>query len=310
MGKTTTCTSLALILFVVAPIVLAAQGHSLMTQAELNRFRKAKRLYQSGNVNFHKQRWDKAKTDLNRTLEEWPTYSDAQFLLGHIACQEQKWEQARTFAESAIKNFSVMKDLEKGSLARYRNSLNPTEGPGVSTWSLAIEDRNSKVYAAEDERNNRILPEDMTAPAAYHFLHGYALLRLRKTGEARIAFQRALIMDPNHTDALTNLMAITVMPGQFQEPETCLDKNVLDPKSKLPPALRALYCSQVVAYFVRNGKLEEAAERCGQVCLQNPALAKEQAVVQTIEDLKKTLAAQSRDDIRKTLMERAHCAGM
>lgn len=213
--------TLALLPILILPL-LAQDTH--LTQADLNHFRKANRLFQSGKVLFLNKKLDQAEPKLLETLKEWPEYSEASYLLSRIRYYRNDLDGARTYLERAMKDYPAMVELYKRSLLRYQNSVTGRNTGDINLFAFNEEAQMVSAQLEQELMTNRVLPENLAPPAGYFFHQGNIALKGKDFQLAHDSFRITLQKDPQHEDAANNLLGILLLYQRTREAQSLMDE--------------------------------------------------------------------------------------
>jgi len=214
------------LLLVLLPALLAplAAQHTHLTQSDLNRLRKANRLFNSGKVLFLEKKLDMAEVKLSETLKVWPEYSEAAYLLSRICYYRNDLDGAQTYLDRAMKDYPAMVDLQKQSMLRYQEEIASERNAGdINIFAFSQEANMVNSQLEQELMTNRVLPEDLAPPAGYFFHQGNIGIKTNNFQLAHDSFQKALLKDPAHADAANNLLAVYLLYQKAPEAQNLLE---------------------------------------------------------------------------------------
>lgn len=189
-------------------------------------------------------RFGEARKEAEACAAQVPDHFEARFLLARLAYEAQNYE-------AALEHIRVSKGALEGWIARAKArdaGLVMDEPVDGSLWGAATEPSGCSNYrqrmrerAWRDAEGNPFegseegLPEAI--PAAYHLLHGNALLRLGRLAEAEHPYRKALQVEPGNRSAWTNL--IVALKGQGKADEALAQVRAAEARGiTLDPGLR------------------------------------------------------------------------
>ncbi len=194
-----------------------------MTQGKFNSFRRAKRIYYKGHVDFTKKKFSRSFKSFRKCVEVFPEFSEAWFYMSKIDYMEKRFDSALANIELAKKNHNFMFQLQMSGKTEYLRNID-----GVKQ----AEAGNSIKSDKKDLRDGNAIPTD------YFFHEGNIFMKLGKPGKAYEAYVNAIESNPENKYAYTNLLALLLRSNNGDKALEYLKKAELN-NVILNPSLKA-----------------------------------------------------------------------
>jgi Tfp pilus assembly protein PilF len=206
--------ALAAALLLLALPLAAQKNFNQSEKMTVEKFSRARARYENGLEWLDKGQPERARKEAQASMSILPDYSDAHLLLAMVEYRRGDFAAALAEAEKAERAFAAMKELYAVSYQDYIDRLREQRertAQRLSEQGLSlILMREAEIrLAAIDEKLREWRPTvDLDMPAAYPYVHGNILFKMRRFSEAREQYRAAVKADPRHAHAWNNLISI------------------------------------------------------------------------------------------------------
>jgi len=234
--------SLAAGLGLLAATALGQIGFKQDERMLVQKYKASTAKFEEGKALFAKGKFGEAEKKLRECLATFEKHADAHWLMAQIELKRGDVDAALVSIESAKTYFveigqlysythqEMMNDL-RDQRARLEESVRAGEDavsqlrsqrPGDMTQTEinkqqgAVE-QDKNLIAQIDQQLRNPIPQTMTIPASYYYVHGNVLFKLKRYQDAVIQYQETVRLDPGHEFASNNLASILFAAGQYQE---------------------------------------------------------------------------------------------
>jgi tetratricopeptide (TPR) repeat protein len=231
-----TTAGILLVLLLTEGNFLFGQKRFMLNEGEAEKFKMATRLFQKGEQLFTKGKFKKAEESFLECLEKFPGHANADYYLARLHYQENDFSGALRHIENAKKNYEIiaslgvssqMEYLEKLRLQKQQledeiNTLKQVASSGTNR-SRGGQDTSSEISKRETtlqilkDRLNAPIPDEKQIPAAYYYVHGNILFKIKKYKEALDEYLEAVRVEPTHGNANVNLANLYFMGRQYEK---------------------------------------------------------------------------------------------
>jgi len=213
---------------------LAAQKNFNQEEKQtMEKYKRAKLHFLKGVEYLSKGKLEKVQKEVDASLEIFPGYSDAHFLLAQLQYQQGQYESALQEIENAKSGFSAIKEFYFDSYQNYIDTLREERDKkdvqiqdltqalaSAQTPALKqqLQDQINELKAIMATIDNRLrewIPKTIDIPADYHYIHGNILFKMKRYAEAIGFYEAAVQADPNHANAYNNLISILFSQGDM-----------------------------------------------------------------------------------------------
>ncbi len=219
-----------------------SQERFLMDQNTFEQFKKAKRLYDKGYHFFSKKKYSKAMKPLTDCVGIFPQYSEAYFLLAQMSYENKEYPAALDYIEKARDNYKFMADMRVATQLEYLDTLREQQRKlqeNLSAWRdrlksagtavdrREIESEIGKIEGELSQIQNRLsdpLPRVGEIPAAYYYVHGNILFKMKRYQDAHQQYLETVKVDPTHGNAYINLANLYYMIKKYERALFYLNK--------------------------------------------------------------------------------------
>jgi tetratricopeptide (TPR) repeat protein len=178
-------------------------------------FNKSNGAFLKGRRYFKKEKFKKAEEMFKECLEIFPEHDQANYYLALLMYKKGDYKSAEKCIIMAQKNFllrvKIWENLHMDHITKLKelrselvNIANPTAAQTRRIQELSNQ-INDDGYKKE------------TLPAAFPYIHGNVLLKLKKYREAHGKYLEALKIDPNHGKASNNIATLYYMIKKYKE---------------------------------------------------------------------------------------------
>ncbi len=221
---------LIFILFYCVQPVRAQKGFGLTEKEFVDKWKRSNPHFLKGKGHFAKKKYDKAEEEFKACLEVLPEHSDALYFLAQV-----DFPQALADIEKAKDNFAVISKFTAYIDAQRLDSLRDEQtrlSQEISTLQDAynrtmdqsqkqqlmqsISNLRSQLSTVNSRIQERPLPEGMTLPADYSFIHGNILFKMNRFQDAHDHYLKALEADSTHVGAYNNLVNMYYMAKDYE----------------------------------------------------------------------------------------------
>jgi len=208
---------------------------------------------------LRKDRLDKCESEALSCLRQLPEHQDAHFLLSQVLYKRGDFGTALDHICAAevgyvrmARAISALDQRKRKSQSEALETLNK-EVADLAAADAAVRGRGSctpdRYTGALLESKNELAREEEEAtradgnrdlrevPAAYRYLHGNILFRLKRTAEAEAEYRQAIAKDPDFTETYNNLINLLYSGGRLEEARTVLAQAEAH-KAKVHPELK------------------------------------------------------------------------
>jgi tetratricopeptide (TPR) repeat protein len=244
------------VLFWCAHPAWAQKGFGLTEKEFVDKWKRANPKFIKGKEHFTKKRYEKAGEELKACLEILPEHSSALYLLAQVDYQKGDFPQALADIEKAKESFVVLSQFtafidaqrldalrdEQMSLNQqistlqdaYNRTRDETQKQQLMQSISLLRSQLSIINARLQERP---LPEGITLPADYSFVHANILFKMNRFQDAHDQYLKTLESDSAHVGAYNNLVNMYYMArdyaGALEYIETAESNGVeVNPKLK------------------------------------------------------------------------------
>ena len=218
------------------------QERFLMDQNTFQKFKQAKRMYVKGEQLYLKEKLAKAEEALEKCVEVFPKYSEAYFILSQVNYKQKEYAVALDYLLSAKAHFKYMSNLRVSTQMEYittlqerRQKLKEVMRELQEKLSRATDDASrSRLESALgltkgqlSQIENRLhspIPNIENPPAAYFYVHGNILLKMKRYQEAHKQYLQTIKVDPKHGKALNNISTLYFMAKNFQKAKEYMER--------------------------------------------------------------------------------------
>lgn len=213
------------------------QKRFMLNEGDAEKFKLATRLFQKGEQLFTKGKFKKAEEAFMECLEKFPDHANADYYLARLRYQQNDLPGALQRIENAKKNYEVIASLGVSSQMEYMEKLrlqkqaledeintlkqmvlsssNNSTGARDRTES-EISKRETTLQLLKDRLNSPV-PDEKQIPAAFYYVHGNILFKMRKYKESLDEYLEAVKVDPTHSNAYVNLANLYFMGKQYEK---------------------------------------------------------------------------------------------
>jgi tetratricopeptide (TPR) repeat protein len=222
-----------------AGVVAMVTMTGLLAGPESLDIRRAKRHYENGARALQAGNVNKARRSFTKAVQILPSFPEAHLGMGHIALQEQRFEDALREYQTALEGYRQLGDLlydlrarryseAQTRLINLRNELTRIQNPSFAKLSPTSRQMRTARLELEIRRLETIRPPIKGAstepPGEVHFHLGNALFRLERLGEAIESWETCARLLPDFPVALNNLAVAYWKQGQIEKARSCLEE--------------------------------------------------------------------------------------
>lgn len=205
--------------FIMAEADCLGQNENLrMDQGRFNSFRRAKRIYYKGHINFLDKKFGKAEKAFRKCVEIFPEFSEAYYYMSKIDYSNKKYKEALDNILIAEKHFMFMYNLQLNAKTELLRKLRVRkqairkrlQNPMSKMTDNDRQEMENELMVIEDKLKTPVTMAGKGAqiPSDYHFHKGNVFRMLRKMKEAYSAYTKAVEANPENPHAYTNLLAL------------------------------------------------------------------------------------------------------
>jgi pentatricopeptide repeat protein len=224
---------LSLLLFA-AHVSFGQRGLGIEERKLVDKFKRSHARFEKGKGYFIKEKYDQAEKEFKQCLGIMPEHADAYFFLAQIGYRKGDFNQALADVEKAESNYKLIgqfytythqlrleqlrddKARLQGELASLQEQLaRARSDEDRQKIQMAMNPLQSELSAVNTGLNEP-LPDVMTTPADYYYVHGNILFKLQKFQEARDRYLEAIKTNPRHTNAYNNLINLYYMAKNYE----------------------------------------------------------------------------------------------
>ncbi len=232
LGRGLIAAWLLLALFLSLP---AQQGFNQQEKESIRNYKRAKEHFLKGGEFLNKGKLEKARNEVDISLQIFPGYADAYLLMAELDYRQGQLEPALRAIETAKANFKKFSRFYEYSYLEYlkllreerdfvdkhisdltRQLMNPMEDEERQKLEDAI-NRDKQTRDTLDTRLRNPIPEVLEVPAEYHYTHGNILFKMKRLNEAQAFYQAAIQAEPKHANAYNNLINIFYVQGNMAQ---------------------------------------------------------------------------------------------
>jgi tetratricopeptide (TPR) repeat protein len=213
----------------------AQKGFGLTEKEFVDKWKRANPRYIKGKEHFAKKRYEKAGEEFRACLEMLPEHADAYYFLAQVDSQMGDFPKALGDIEKAEENFAVISKFtafidaqrldalqdEQMRLSQEISSLQDAynrsrDESQKQQLMQSISKLRSQLSVVTSRVQERPVPEGMTLPADYSFIHGNILFKMNRFQDAHDQYLKALESDAAHVGATNNLINLYYMARDFE----------------------------------------------------------------------------------------------
>jgi len=210
------------------------RGLGMEERKLVDKFKRSDARFEKGKGYFAKEKYDQAEKELKQCLEIMPEHADACFFLAQIGYRKGDFNQALADIEKAESNYKLI-----GQFYTYTHELRleqlRDDKMRLQSELASLQDQLSRARSDEDRqkiqmamnpiqselaavstRLNEPLPDVMTTPADYYYIHGNILFKLQKFEEANGQYLEAIKTNPRHANAYNNLINLQYIGKNYE----------------------------------------------------------------------------------------------
>jgi pentatricopeptide repeat protein len=212
-----------------------SQERFTLNEGDAQKFRIAKRHFQSGTTYFQKRKYTKAEDEFEKCVEVFPKFAEAYFYLAQIYYKASLLPSAKKSIELAKKNYNFMAELRVSSQLQYFSKLreqkqklqenlrNLKEGlaaiPSGNDSARNIQE--SQIAQVEhlisqiEARVHEEIPSVDNIPSDYFYVHGNIFFQMKMYKEALLQYLKTIEINPKHGNAYNNLANLYFMAKKY-----------------------------------------------------------------------------------------------
>ncbi len=207
--------------FLISEVPCFGQNQNLrLDQGKFNSFRRAKRIYYQGHMNFLNKKYEKANKNFKKCVEIFPEFSEAYFYMSKINYSKKKYGDALDNILMAEKYFMFMYNLQINARTELLRKLRVRK----QAIKKLLQDPMSKLTDEDrTEMQNELLQiddklktpvtiagEDAKIPSDYYFQKGNVFLRLNKFKDAYLSYVKSIEVNEKNPHAYNNLLSLLI----------------------------------------------------------------------------------------------------
>jgi tetratricopeptide (TPR) repeat protein len=212
----------------------AQKGFGLTEKEFVDKWKRANPNFIKAKENFFKKRYEKAGEQLKVCLDILPEHADAHYFLAQVNLQKGDLPQALSEIEQAKASFTVISKfrafIDSQRLDSLRNEqmrLNQEISSLQDAYSRTTDEEQkqkmmgeigtlrSQLSAVNARLQEQVVPEGISLPADYSFIHGNILFKMNRFQDAHDQYLKALESSPSHAGANNNLINLYFMAKDY-----------------------------------------------------------------------------------------------
>jgi tetratricopeptide (TPR) repeat protein len=223
------------VLFCFAQPASAQKGFGQDEKEFVDKWKRANPSFLKGKEHFAKKRFNEAEEKLKACLEVLPEHADALYYLAQVDYQKGDFPQALADIEKATTSFAVISkfytfiDSQRldslrddqlrlnQELSKLLDAYNQTRDENQKQQLMqSIGLLRSQLSTINTRLQEQPVPQAMTLPADYSFIHGNILFKLNRLQEANDQYLKAVGADAAHPGAYNNLVNLHFMAKDYE----------------------------------------------------------------------------------------------